>query len=455
MKHFSYRLAGLAFYSLFGLFFLSGCGSDNSPLNQAITPLMKVNNVNGTVPENLFTATLTGSAEVPPVTTNAAGTAVAIVDPATLMAKISVVTSDLPGTSAHVHAGAKGVTGPIVLPLSETTAGSGIWTATATLTTTQMTTLKAGNYYVNVHSAAFPDGEIRGQLLAQLPKSGVSLSTASSAAANPNKPFFYTNILSGSLVVPATSSTAKAASIAIYRPQTKSLTTTIISSGITGTAASVRQAVPGSNGPLVASLLETSAGSGIWTNLTTLTDAQITALNAGGLYDEITSTAFPAGELRGQIVKSNGATKIATSTPVEATTTTTGAASTPVVAATTTATPVTTTAPGTTGTTGTTTGTGTGTTGTTATAGTTSTGGTTPIVDTTPIAPVVTTGVTTPVNTIVPVGTTTPVNTIVPVATTTPVNTIVPVAPVTPTTTMTNSNTNTSTTTTTTPTTTP
>ncbi len=396
MKHFSYHWSVWFLCSFFGLSLLAGCGSDNAPISPGMSALMQVNNLNSTVPENLFTATLTGSAEVPAVTSNAAGTAVVIVDPATLAAKISLVTSDLTGTVAHVHAAAKGVAGPIVLTLNETTAGSGIWTATATLTATQMTTLKAGNYYVNVHSAAFPDGEIRGQLLAQLPKSGVSLATASSPAANPNKPVFFTNILSGSLTVPAISSTAKAASIAVYRPQTKSLTSIIISSGINGTAASVRQAVAGSNGPLVASLVQTATGSGIWSKLSTLTDAQITALNAGGLYDEITSTAFPAGELRGQIIQSEGATKLATTTAATDTT------ATPASSAATTSTPAASTAAAT------------GTTGKTV----------TPlVVDTSPMTAVTATGVTTPVNTIVPVATSTPVNTIVPVATVTPVTT--------------------------------
>ncbi|WP_394778819.1 CHRD domain-containing protein, partial [Undibacterium sp.] len=44
-------------------------------------------------------------------------------------------------------------------------AGSGNWSASVTLTYAQVATLMAGGLYVNVHSAAKPGGEIRGQIV--------------------------------------------------------------------------------------------------------------------------------------------------------------------------------------------------------------------------------------------------------------------------------------------------
>jgi len=89
-----------------------------------------------------------------------------VADSATKTMVASVATSGITGTAAHIHEGAVGVAGPVIFPLTETTPGSGKWGTSVVLTDAQLATLKAGGYYFNVHSAAFPDGEIRGQILA-------------------------------------------------------------------------------------------------------------------------------------------------------------------------------------------------------------------------------------------------------------------------------------------------
>lgn len=64
---------------------------------------------------------------------------------------------------AHIHDGDVGATGPIVVPLVQSAPGT--WTVPATvLTDLQIESLRAGDNYVNVHTALNPDGEIRGQL---------------------------------------------------------------------------------------------------------------------------------------------------------------------------------------------------------------------------------------------------------------------------------------------------
>ena len=87
-----------------------------------------------------------------------------MVDPATRVAKVTVTTFDIIGTGVHVHAAAAGATGPIVFALTEISA-SGIWSTQVRLTDAQLNALRAGNYYLNVRSAAFPNGEIRGQIM--------------------------------------------------------------------------------------------------------------------------------------------------------------------------------------------------------------------------------------------------------------------------------------------------
>jgi CHRD domain len=65
-------------------------------------------------------------------------------------------------SAAHIHAGKKGVAGAVIVPLCGPckTGASG----TGTLTSAQLTAMKAGTTYVNVHTAKNPNGEIRGQV---------------------------------------------------------------------------------------------------------------------------------------------------------------------------------------------------------------------------------------------------------------------------------------------------
>jgi len=119
---------------------------------------------NAAASDNAFVATLSGSQETPPVNSTAIGIGVVVVDPATRVMNAAVKTNGITGTVAHIHEAPPGTPGPVVFPLTETPSGSGTWTTKATLTEAQFNKLKAGNYYFNVHSAAFPNGEIRGQI---------------------------------------------------------------------------------------------------------------------------------------------------------------------------------------------------------------------------------------------------------------------------------------------------
>ena len=106
---------------------------------------------------------LSGAQEVPAVTTTASGTGEFTVND-DMSISGTVKTTGIKGIAAHIHEGAAGVNGGVAVPL--TMKGENEWTVPdgAKLTGAQLQALKAGNLYVNVHSDAHKDGEIRGQL---------------------------------------------------------------------------------------------------------------------------------------------------------------------------------------------------------------------------------------------------------------------------------------------------
>ena len=107
--------------------------------------------------------TLAGSQEVPPVTTSASGTGSIMVSPDGSVSG-SVTTVGVDGTMAHIHEAPMGQNGPVIVPFAKT--ADSVWSvpAGAKLTEAQLQSLKSGNLYINVHSAANKGGEIRGQL---------------------------------------------------------------------------------------------------------------------------------------------------------------------------------------------------------------------------------------------------------------------------------------------------
>jgi len=106
---------------------------------------------------------LSGSQEVPAVTTSASGSGT-ITIATDLSVSGSVTTMGVDGTMAHIHMAATGQNGPVIVPMTKTT--DQVWSIPtgAKLTDAQYQSFKAGNLYVNVHSAANKGGEIRGQL---------------------------------------------------------------------------------------------------------------------------------------------------------------------------------------------------------------------------------------------------------------------------------------------------
>lgn len=106
---------------------------------------------------------LSGAQEVPPVTTTATGAGTIKVNEDKTVTG-SVTTKGIDAVAAHIHVGAAGKNGPPVITLEQSSPGVWAVPKDSKLTDKQYANFKAGELYVNVHSAAHKAGEIRGQL---------------------------------------------------------------------------------------------------------------------------------------------------------------------------------------------------------------------------------------------------------------------------------------------------
>jgi hypothetical protein len=117
-------------------------------------------------------AVLSGENEVPPVVTTGSGLATMGYNPLTkkLTFSLSVANVTSTITAAHIHRGTPGVVGPVLYPLYSSTSGTPFAPGTPVIGTVTINpadepALLSGGLYVNVHTAANPGGELRGQIM--------------------------------------------------------------------------------------------------------------------------------------------------------------------------------------------------------------------------------------------------------------------------------------------------
>ena len=112
-----------------------------------------------------FKTAMTPAQEVPPNNTHGSGAAEAQLDTATKTLTYKVTFKGLsgPATMAHFHGpAAPGVEAPVLVPLGNNPKSP--ITGKAQLTDDQVKDFMDGQVYVNIHTAANPGGEIRGQM---------------------------------------------------------------------------------------------------------------------------------------------------------------------------------------------------------------------------------------------------------------------------------------------------
>jgi len=236
-----------------------------------------------------FTAMLSGDNEVPPVVTDASGVArLHLAADGTLSWEVAV--RDIEDiTASHIHQGAPGENGPVIITLYN---GTGTFdpdnpiSGSAMLTPEQIDTLLAGDYYVNVHTTANPGGEIRGQVM-------VSQTTA------------WWAMLSGANEVPHIHSDGTGTAYFTLNAAMDTLYYRVMVNDLSGiTASHIHEGAPGVNGPVIFPLYtggdpfdENHPVSGmVMPDIT-----QLAALVAGDYYVNVHTTFSPPGEIRGQI----------------------------------------------------------------------------------------------------------------------------------------------------------
>lgn len=252
-------------------------------------------------------ATINQAQENPPTGSPATGNAIMHYNVASntfdLMVSITGLTNI--ATASHIHEAPAGTNGPVVTGLGAET----VYTRSGnTLTATfhdmkhlgdPLKLLQGGTYY-NIHSAQFPGGEVRGQLIAQPVKLYANMTVAQEQAAFPTVNLAGLNDMGGATIT--------------YNPATNqiSLRSSVYNFNNTLNNSHFHEAAPGVSGGVVHNL-GNNANAGIYSNTSGSIQGTFDGpylgdplkLLTGGAYLNYHSTTFSGGELRGQVLASN------------------------------------------------------------------------------------------------------------------------------------------------------
>jgi hypothetical protein len=244
---------------------------------------------------------MTGAQENPAVVTTATGqgTAVISADGSTITYIVAYSGLSGPVNAAHIHTGAAGANGGVILPLvpgpspmvGTLTAANFSASGPVTTFAEAVAAIRAGTTYFNLHTTANPGGEIRGQILA-----------AGDA---------YFADLNGHQENPDVATAATGKGIAVISGDASTVTYLVTFTGLSGTvnAAHIHTGAVGANGGVILPLVPgpspitgtlTAANFAASGPVTTFAEA-IAAIRAGTTYFNLHTTANPGGEIRGQI----------------------------------------------------------------------------------------------------------------------------------------------------------
>ncbi|WP_373515090.1 CHRD domain-containing protein, partial [Persicitalea sp.] len=237
---------------------------------------------------------LSGAQESPANGSAAAGSAVVKYNKTSRMLEYTVTFNNLSGNPAagHIHASApRGANSGVLIPFSGLPmATSGVVVGTSAVAADKEQDLLNGLFYINLHTATFPGGEIRGQIEFYnqsfiMSKKGIALS--------------------GSQEVPAKPGSATGSADVSYNKNTKLLSYYVTYSNLSGNPAAGHIHGPAARGANASVLFPfatvPAATSGAVSGSAILTAAQEADLLNGLFYFNIHTAANPGGEIRGQI----------------------------------------------------------------------------------------------------------------------------------------------------------
>lgn len=244
--------------------------------------------------EITISVALSGSQSVPMQTSSASGSGSMTIDTDTGDVSGSVEISNLSTgnsvSAVHLHSGAPGDTGGIVITLEQDSANSATWNipASSVLSMDQLEALLAGETYLNVHTSDVASGEIRGQVL-------------------PNDYEIIVTTLSGDQQAPSpVTSSLTATAFTLMNTNNGMLKTRLhVSDASDVTAVHIHEGVAGTNGAPVVTLVQDASDMTIYEIETELTATHQTAYAAGELYFNLHTSANAAGEIRGQLLPEN------------------------------------------------------------------------------------------------------------------------------------------------------
>ncbi|TDH20880.1 CHRD domain-containing protein [Segetibacter sp. 3557_3] len=236
---------------------------------------------------------LQGSQEVPPTATTGRGTVIVKYDPATKMLTLNGDYQNLTTavTASHIHVAPPGTANPAPLfPLTNTGGTTGMLMGSAILNATQEADLLAGNMYTNVHTATYPDGELRAQLMPTSPF---------------NSHYFMDTLeFAQSFPVPPVPSTGRGSSIVLLDRNSLMVYVTANFTGLTSNINNthIHAGAAGTSGPVVVNLFFGGTTSGTVTGAATVPRASFADSMIRGLtYINIHTTLNTGGEIRGQL----------------------------------------------------------------------------------------------------------------------------------------------------------
>jgi hypothetical protein len=246
---------------------------------------------------------LSGAAEVPAVQTDGAGSVYVIVNSARTKLTYVVTYRGLSGAvaAAHIHLGAAGVAGPIIIPLKPgrspmigTLYAANLSPAGDVHTFADaIASMRAGRTYVNLHTAAHPGGEVRAQLRLRAGDRvyGGALSGAAEAPA-------VTTDGTGSAFVIVNSAGNKLSYVVTYRGLSGPVAASHIHLGAAGVAGPIIIPLMPGPSPMIGTLYAanlTPAGG-----VTNFAQA-LAAIRGGMTYVNLHTAAHPGGEVRAQL----------------------------------------------------------------------------------------------------------------------------------------------------------